>query len=216
MLLQSAILILFSLFLNFSTQVVDSNPAVWWTIELDISVQGKYQFTRDQKVISGSYQFRLFYQGAMERDNGDYILYQGESRVNILEWNEKVDDKIISLNNKLKPRIKLNYVIRKNKHIQVDFETYLTFKYFNHLGKAFKISLPCSAENHSIRPESRYNIFVKEGSNKISVPENRIYKQDDIHKVFRWDWEKIKSGKRQDHSVVLALKITKKKKLSNL
>ena len=206
----SAVLILFSLFVSFSANPFDSNPGQWWSIEMDISVQGEYQKSRDQKLVSGSYRFKLFYQAAMERDNGDYILYQGESRVNTFAWEEVADGQIWNLGKRLKPWIKLNYLIRKNRGIHADFETYLTHNYFDGVGKTIKVILPSSAENESIRPDSTYNNHITKGSNRISIPENLIYEKKESGKVFAWEWEKGKPGKKQRHSVVLTLKITRK------
>lgn len=204
------ILIILSLFGSFSHHPIESDPALWWTIELEMSVKGGYEISRDQKQITGHYRFGIYYQGATERDNGDYILYQGDSRLHSFQWHETAGNRTVSLGRKVEPRIKLNYLVRKQQHIHIDFECYPVYTHFNRIGGPSKIILPSSAENQAIKPDSTYNRHVTAGSNQVRLPEAGMYSGPESEKVLTWEWRKGNSGNRQWHSVVLTLKITRK------
>jgi hypothetical protein len=201
--------------LSFSTlnfNYIDTNPSppLWWTIDIYISAEGKYQYPDNQQGISGVYDFQLKWQGAMERDNGDYLIYQGEDSLVSLKWSESQNNKIFDLCQTIKPKSKLNYVVRKKNSIHFDFEI---FSFITARGNAsFEIILPCSAENGLINPQKKYNRGVVTGSNEIYVSEKHLYQEKRIFEKFQWEWKRKGKSHNQDHTVVLEIIITQNKK----
>lgn len=204
------VLIFCVLGLPFHSGDQDISPSIWWTIEISASVSGNYRVDKNPLVLTGSYRFLFNCQGSIERDNGDYILYQGEKHIAGLNWIEERGGESFDLSQTMHPGFKLNYVIRREQVICLDFETFPVTAGGKYL--PIKIFLPCSDENGQINSRNRYNDRMVQGSNVIGVLEDRLYNVNRISEIFRWQWEKTERDGRQNHSVEFELKITRKNK----
>lgn len=187
--------------------ILFANPTVWWKIELSVAVSGTYKCQNSNHPFSGQYSISAEWRGAMERDNGDYILYQGSDRITSLDWEED--------NNKSKPtgsgtpKLKLNYVLRKQGIVHFDFEIFSVMIPLNKNKKGYNLILPRSAENESLHRKIQYNKGVVSGSNGIQLLENRIYKEKTIQETFNWKWFREQGNLSSKHSVEVVIRIKK-------
>jgi hypothetical protein len=195
---------------NFNTGFSDASPPVWWTIQITATVSGHYYAKENPLNLAGRYYFLISCLGSMERDNGDYILYQGEKNIIRSNWQEERGKENLDVSLAMHPEFKLHYVIRKEKEICFDFEIFPLQAGDNYI--PVKIVLPCSDENGRINLRSRYNHYILDGSNVIGIMENRLYRENRISQVFRWQWNRKQKNDRQDHAVELKLTIIRKLK----
>ena len=190
----------------------DSSPPFWWAVELRISVQGDYRMVRENLPVNGRYQYRFFWRGSMERDNGDYILYQGDRELLFLKWHEALRNRIRDLSSLIKPEIIVNYVIRKDEKLHVDFNIRSPLSEAESAGSQMAIHFPQSAEHERIDSTVRYNRWIEQGSNEIAVTEDPIYRLTETNGQFKWDWRLKKPDRMQSHSVQVEFRLFRKQK----
>jgi hypothetical protein len=152
----------------------------------------------------------------MEYDySQDYILYQGDKKITALNWNEIVYNekegvKRRDLSNTIKPDTRLNYVLRENRKLYFDLETFLETPILESTDPFHKFLLPRSALNKTINGQDKYNKYVKKGSNGVQLPIKLILDQTETIKEFHWQWRRTNHDFKNSHSVELKLKINKK------
>lgn len=190
-------------------QVIALDHTVWWTIDISVSVTGTYKAFEGKEALYGHYSFRGVWLGAMERDNGDYILYQGSDRILFMKWIEEMNQKKHDQSDDIHPKLKLNYVLRRDGKIHFDFEIFSFQVTLEKSQKKYNLILPRSAENDSINQGIHYNKGVVSGSNRIELLENRIYKESSIQEKFEWNWSKKQGKMSSNHSVGVVLRIKK-------
>lgn len=189
----------------------ETEPAseFWWEVELEMSVTGNYRFKENNNTHNGEYSFEIHSTGALEQDmSKDYILYGGEPEITALNWKESISNgrnspETINLEEKIKPELRLNYVIKENGKIYFDLEVFLK-------GPFDRFLLPRSALNKSINKKDKYNKNIVKGSNRVMVPEKPILGKEETIREFNWVWRRDKEGLLHSHSVVLKIKITRK------
>jgi len=190
-------------------QDTETASEFWWEVELEMSVTGNYRFKENNNTHSGEYSFEIHSTGALEQDmSKDYILYGGEPEITALNWRESVfnsrnNPETINLEEKIKPELRLNYVIKESGKIYFDLEVFLKDPFDHFL-------LPRSALNKSINKKDKYNKNIVKGSNNVLVPEKPILGKKETIREFNWLWRRNKAGLLHSHSVVLNIKITRK------
>lgn len=195
---------------------VESDPGFqsWWQVELKMSISGDYGYNYNNKNHKGEYSFEILSTASMEQDcDKDYILYQGETNISVQKWKEIIDintPETTDLAEKMKPDIRMNYVLKENRKLYFDFEVFLKTPAPGNSNPLEKFLLPRSALNKTINQHDKYNKNVVNGSNKIQMPEKFILKQTETEKEFQWQWQRKKNGFSNTHSVKVELKIVKK------
>lgn len=206
------LLVLFTVLLFPVAVAEDSGTPFWWALELRISVQGNYRMVGETLPMTGRYQYRFFWQGSMERDNGDYVLYQGDSELLSLEWHEAVQNRIQDLSNLIKPEIFVNYVVRKGGKVHVDFNIRSVPSGAGNTGGRMAFHFPQSAEHEVIDSSVRYNRWIEYGSNTIAIAEDRIYDLTETHGQFKWEWRLKRPDREHNHSVQVEFTFFRKPK----
>lgn len=189
--------------------VSTTESGIWWQIELTVSVSGTYQLVANNEPFSGHYSFKGIWQGAMERDNGDYILYQGGHRVLTLDWVERYRKRQINQAGSVKPEVKLNYVLRSKGNLDFDFEIFSVLVPLETSKKKYNLILPRSAENDSIDRKNQYNKGVNSGANLLRLTEQRVYRERTVQKKIRWSWNRKLGDFTSEHSVDVVLLVKK-------
>ena len=178
---------------------------------MEISVSGKYESSNNDLMFSGTYSFDMICEASVERDNGDYICYKGHNKLSNIEWDEIIgkqspDNKKHSISEKIKPQLKLNYIVRENGYIYFNFEISSVWAPFD--GQSLKrILLPRSAENEIVSPKIKYKKYIIRGSNKIELLDSNIYIKNKLQKKFTWKWKKKEPTWENQHTVNLKLYI---------
>jgi hypothetical protein len=192
---------------------------LWWQVELRLEVSGRYEYRENpdsSEGISGHYTIILSAVGSLERDNGDYILYPGESRVVRVRWVESMGGEsgrqVMDRSEQIKPELKFYYVLRRGSKIHLDFEVVSPWLAMERAAAYPDLLLPRSWENRLVHPGERYNKDIKEGSNRVCVPERPIYKREAVDDRFHWRWRRENLSASHDHRVDCRLKISRFKK----
>ncbi len=196
----------------------ESRVKYWWQIAIDISAVGQYEYRSDTDTIKGNYSIEIIQAAAVERDNGDYLFYQGDYKPVRLSWKETVYNKNnvllqeYDLANRVSPEIKMHYVMRRGKKIDFDLAISPLSLPVGGVKPVIKLILPASAENEYINPTAKYNRGIVKGSNRISTIEKGIYQKKEVIETFKWDWQRVKKSWpaiSTSHSVEVKLKITR-------
>lgn len=210
------ILVLMAPGLAAAGQETGATSEFWWQVELDMSVIGSYRFSENNYTHDGRYSFEIHSTGALEQDmSKDYILYGGEPETTVLEWKESVpgaqnDPGAINLEEKIKPLLRLNYVLNESGSIYFDMEVFLETPHPDDSHPFSHFLLPRSALNKSINKKDKYNKNIVKGSNRVTIREKPILRKEETVKEFNWLWRRDKEGLLNSHSVVLTIKITRK------
>lgn len=206
------IFILFSVLL-FPAAVADNPPPpFWWAIELQVSIQGNYRFAEGNMPITGEYRYRILWKGSMERDNGDYILYQGIAKLLSLRWDETQEGRSRDMSNLVKPEIAFNYVVRKGKKVHVDFNIKPGSKNTPGGHPWPDIIFPQSTEHEVIEPAIKYNRGVHHGSNEVAVVEEQLYNLTETGGRFNWEWRLDGLARKHHHAVLVEFRLFRKSK----
>ncbi len=191
----------------------------WWRIGMVISVAGEYEYKDNQNNFDGYYSFQIKLSAAMERDNGDYLLYKGEQSLEALTWKETLHHKAGTsqeheLSGKINPLLELNYVLRLRKpgKIRFDFGIPSIPLPFNSPKPLKQITLPRSAENESLDPGTGYNKGIVTGSNQVELIDGRIYSEEEVENLYNWTWQTKDRTWSNSHRVELKLRIIRQKK----
>ena len=167
----------------------------WWEVRIEVSVRGEYSRVGDEGEVTGQYSFVLASKSGMERDNGDYLLYPGESELVSLDWVEiegaDKGSKVKNVEHLVKPVLQVNYVLRESGRASFDFEI-LSRRH---------LLLPRSYENRTIHPKDHYNRDIREGDNRAQVEDKLLYERDLASTAVRWRWERAEAAGRHEHTV---------------
>lgn len=197
----------------------ESGSKYWWQIEIVISAAGEYEYRKDGNTAAGKYAFDILLAASMERDNGDYLLYKGGTRIEKISWDETRYDrngvkKVFDLSEKIAPAAELYYVMRREGKIHFDYAISSIPLPFGVEKPALNLILPRSAENETINPKAQYNSGIVNGSNVVEVLEAKIYREKEMAKEFNWSWGRkgTKPPASSSHKVKLKLKIKRLEK----
>ena len=205
-----AIFCMIFVLLSFSLESLDQEHSFFWTIKMEISVSGKYKSSNNDLMFSGKYSFSIICKANIERDNGDYICYKGHNKLSNIEWNEMIgkqfsNDKEQDISEKIKPQLKLNYIVRENGYICFNFEIPSVWVPYEAQNFSRRILLPRSAENEIVSPKIKYKKYIISGSNKIELLDSNIYIKNKLQKKFKWKWAKKEPTWENQHTVNLKL-----------
>lgn len=189
----------------------------WWQIKLVISTEGHYENSTPFAPFKGEYTFDYVMKAGMERDNGDYILFKGDNYTENITWKPDGHDSAAQTKEKgLAGMIDLagefNYIMRKDGKILVDCEMIAVPLPYMQGSPIKSLVMPHTAENQRVNPQLKYNKGVSRGSNKVEIPEERIYREKEVKQTFSWLWQKDDDHWTSFHKVKFTLVITRLEK----
>ena len=184
-------LVVFGLVAAVPTLGPSGKPA-WWGVRFALTVRGTYVVKDPEKAFAGEFTYKVVWEGTMERDGQDFLLYHAKTDVQDWAVREKATLPGSSrvLNEKdvpVQPRIQLNYILRQEEDLRFDFEV-----------KGFQVPLGASPEKFElVLPSSRedseegadYSASVAKGTNRIRIAEDGLEKAS-LEKSFAWDWKR--------------------------
>ncbi|MCP2520425.1 hypothetical protein NLD30_08265 [SCandidatus Aminicenantes bacterium Aminicenantia_JdfR_composite] len=194
-----------------------------WEISLNIKVNGKYEVKNGTYFVSGEYLLITEWKGSIEKDNSDFLLYYGSHK--IIKWEGKefihslknLFKKTIDISKHPSPKLKVNYLLRKNDLINLDFNFSSIQIPFYKIDKTYikkMLIMPCSAQNEFLNPKIKYNRNLIKGSNNICFEYCKIQNKK-FEKTYSWEWRRVETYYEKNrvfpflnfHSVILKLKI---------
>lgn len=208
------VLILLGILLSIGGQAQDSGRNWWWEVTLKISAKGEYTCSAPQGEgdVNGQYSFVLETVVGMERDNGDYLLYPGESRILKLDWVESERGRVTNVGQLAQPRLLVNYVLREGGRVVFDLEVVSRWLEMERGEACRHLSLPRSRENRLLHPKDHYNRDVREGTNQVAIKDKPIYRQDKTEAAVRWRWERTGAAGRHEHTVECGISVDRRLK----
>ncbi len=170
------------------------NGQVWWDVTLSMTVRGNYLVKDSKTEFNGEFRYGARWDGTMERDEKDFLLYHIETRDIAWEIQEhsqppESTHPLTQKEVRNRPLLKLDYILKKGSNLEFAF-------YIEGISiplaadrEQFELYLPCSCEYVRDRARLIYNDFITRGSNRVSIPEEEI-DQSPLKKSFAWEWSR--------------------------
>lgn len=153
----------------------------------------------------GNYTFAIRWQGSMEPDDHDYLLYTLDCK--LLTWDAQ---ETASTSNAVmffttsdfrdRPSFIFNYIFRKGHELHVDFSVNGIVIPQAEGPERVLLLFPASAENNQRDSEMNYNNFVTKGSNSIALEEAEIY-AGRLERTYSWTWKNQKWTLKQQQTI---------------
>ncbi len=164
----------------------------WWELALRVEVRGGYVVRAGGRTYAGEFSGRAAWSGALERDGEDFRLFLASAEVK--DWRlhetETRGGKVVAARDgEARPAPVLNYVLRRDAEILLDFRLEGLDLPLPPARAAFRLPLPRSAESAREAGEPDYDGEVRSGSNAIVLSDADIGDRP-AEKTFRWTWER--------------------------
>lgn len=176
---------------SISANIFQSRPKpLFWEVRLNLYIKGNYLFHDQSRNLEGSYSGHFRWQGLMEPDEPDIILYHWQSEVvswQVSEKEKREDQEMTVSRSSNPPQLKVGTFLRQEEAFWLDFILENPPDSFSPSLIEPKIILPASFIRNLIFNGLRYNDYLKNGSNKISVPVNEM-NQPELRRNFSWLW----------------------------
>jgi len=177
----------------FSFSRPSSGPA-WWEIRLTATVKGGYAFKGGTAPVLGEYTCRARWEGRLEVDGDDFLLYHLNTE--ILEWRLKEkaarpggESVLGEQDTAVQPILRLNYVLRDGTDIEIDFSLMGILVPLHPSPVKVALEFPRSEARRNLFPELSYVDFVTKGSNRVVIPGSDL-KRPAAERTFSWDWRR--------------------------
>jgi hypothetical protein len=188
------------------SKVQNAEPP-FWEMKITVDGRGEYEARLDARATrcSGSFAFTFVWSGTLRKDDQDYLLVHNACDLTSwrIEERDTADEAITTLTTADigdKPELKVNYVLRKEDGLHIALEV-AGFDVPKLAGvDAFPLVLPVSAERGAAFGGRKYDLFVKSGSNKVVIDEDRL-ERGPVDKTFAWTWKNQGWVQKQDGNV---------------
>lgn len=175
----------------FVARFFQSQPRpLFWEVRLNLHIKGNYLVYDQNRRLEGSYSGHFRWQGLMEPDEPDIILYHWPTEVlswEVLEKEKKEDREMTVSRSSNPPQLKVGTFLRQEEAFWLDFVLENPADSSSPPPIESKIIWPASFIRNLIVNGLRYNDYLKNGSNKIAVPVNEMTKSE-FRRNFSWKW----------------------------
>jgi hypothetical protein len=185
------------LFLGLLGAVSFSRPSphpTWWEIRLTTTVKGGYVLKGIGTPISGEYTCRAHWEGGLEVDGDDFLLYH--IKTEILEWRlaEKArrpggESVLEERDTDVRPTLRLNYVLNDGPDVEVDFDLMGVPIPLHPFPVKVALEFPSSETRRILLPGSSYFDFITQGSNRVVIPRSDLLRPA-AQRSFSWKWRR--------------------------
>jgi len=203
-----AVLLLLALWPSSPASPPASSSARSWKVRLLLEARGEYRAEERGLRVDGSFQMAFDWSGTLEQSDEDFLLVHDACELKKWEIEERTQasESISILNtNDIpdKPDLKVDYILREKDFLTVSFSAKGFEVPKNASAESFYLVLPASAENSQRPGGINYNLFVKTGSNRVALEENRIF-TGPAESDFGWTWKFQNWLQKQDQVVFQA------------
>jgi hypothetical protein len=178
----------------------------WWEVRIALTVRGDYTVKDFETTFAGEFTCRAQWEGSMEPDGPDFLLYR--TRTDVPDWEilEKAAlpnaTRILTQRETAeKPRLRLNYVIRQGRDLRFDFEVEGIRVPLSAWPEKFDLVLPRSKE--SFGEGTGYDDFISKGTNLVSIGDDGL-ERDRSEKSFSWEWKRQHWAAREKGAVFVS------------
>lgn len=163
---------------------------LYWEIKLNLVLKGSYFFSDQERSIEGTFRGHFLWQGLLEPDEPDIILYHWQTET--LSWEisekEKKEGRETNISSSLKPpRFKVNAFLREGEVFWLDLLLEKEASTFSSSEFEPQLILPASYLRDLVVNGLRYNDYLRAGSNKISIPVKEMTRPE-YRQSFSWKW----------------------------
>ena len=172
------------------TQAV--GPA-WWEAQLRLEVRGTYRVQAGGATYDGDFSCRARWTGGLEKDGPDVLLFS--LGADLEEWRIREADLSAAMLSAVtekdipdRPALRVNYFLRREKDLEVDFVLEGLPVPLNAASLAFDLLLPSSDENKQSAAGRDYNAGVLKGSNRVYLAGEDLCARK-VEKAFAWSYD---------------------------
>ena len=175
----------------------------WWQVKIYMAVKGEYASQAKGGRFDGQYSFTALVLGSMHEDDSDFIFVQAYEEISGMKWRENLykekTDRQLDLAGKIKPGTTLNYVFRSDGQLTFDIEIEPAAVPYENSFLAIprqSLPLPESAGDEAVQVKTRYNRGIISGSNQVVIAVQDLYDEEEINRVFQWQWQEKNSSSK--------------------
>jgi hypothetical protein len=168
----------------------------WWELRLTATVKGGYTLKGGNTPVSGEYTCRVRWEGSLETDGDDFLLYHFKTE--ILEWRlaERTarpggESLLEEKDADVKPALRLNYVLKDGPDVEVDFDLMGIPVPLHPSPVKVTLEFPSSELRRPLIAGPSYIDFVTRGSNRIVIPGSDLRRKA-AERTFSWEWRRDK------------------------
>jgi hypothetical protein len=178
----------------------------WWEVRFLLTVRGDYAVKGLATSSVGEFAYRACWEGTMEPDGPDFLLYHTKTEVLDWEIREKTTrpDGTRVLTEKDvadRPRLRLNYILRLGRELRFLFEAQGVAIPLESSPEKFDLVFPCSTEFGDMG--AVYDASISKGKNLIAVGADALEKPI-LEKSFSWEWKRNQWTAREGGAVLVA------------
>ncbi len=180
-------------------------PQTWWEVRLELTVRGGYAVRGPAQSCSGEFECRARWEGTLQRDGDDFLLFHARADVPSWRIRETPDppdagEVLTEFDAPGKPRLRLNYVIRQDDEVRFSFVLEgIDVPLRDSQGK-FPLVMPRSKDPSA--GEEEYGKCISDGDNLIAVDDKGL-EQKSLEKSFSWDWTRRRWTAREAGAVLV-------------
>jgi len=198
-------LVVFGLFAAVPTLGTSGKPP-WWGVRFTLNVRGTYAVKEPERTFAGDFTYKANWEGTVERDGEDFLLYH--AKTDVQDWTIREKDTLPGSSRVLtekdvseEPRLRLNYILRQGQDVRFDFEVEGFQVPLGPSPEKFELVLPSSREG--AEEGTVYDASISKGTNRIRIAEDGLEKAG-LEKSFSWDWKRQQWAVRENGAVQVA------------
>ena len=190
-----------------AVSVLTSSPRpTWWEVRLVVNIRGEYTVKVGGATFSGEYAYGALWEGTMEKDGQDFLLYHIRTEPQKWEVREKATqaNAVRTLTEKditAKPALQMKYILREGGELVFDFDVTGIPIPLAPAAEKFDLVLPCS-RGHTDQG-AVYSLFLARGDNRVAVPDDRLERRSD-ERSFSWEWKRQQWALRDDATLFVS------------
>ncbi len=164
-----------------------------WDLQITVDCDGQYRLEAGEERFDGRYGFTAAWFGLMERDDEDFLLIHKSVELERWEAAEKSTrpgrtDFLQAGDFTEKPALRVHYILKKGATLEIALSVSGFEVPRQKSPAAFRLALPCSAEDGTAPAGIEYGAYVTEGSNRVFLDESAIALRTEVKK-FSWTWK---------------------------
>jgi hypothetical protein len=195
--------------LGLAAAVLTLNPSQkspWWEVRFALAVHGNYTVREPGAGFTGDFVYKAHWEGAMETDGPDFLLYATKAEVQSWEIREKASlpgsTRILTQKDVPgEPRLRVTYILRQDQKLRLYFEVEGFVIPLHTSPEKYELVLPSSKEPAGLG--SAYDGSVKKGTNTLWIGEEDLAKAT-LEKSFAWEWKRQHWAARDRGTVQVA------------
>lgn len=163
-----------------------------WSIRVELKVKGGYTYDGPRRTYKGDFLYNAAWNGVLEKDGDDFILFH--DRLEPLAWEIEEKDPdcensppLETENLPRRPEFRMIYVLGEDKHLRLYFTVDGFRVPLRDSDEKFDLILPCSLKD--AQDPSDYRDSLIKGCNDVSFARSSIRKGP-FHKAFQWTWKR--------------------------